>query len=223
MSVVGPDRSSVFARLHKGQRTQTSTRKTLTRGKSLNSVLYLISIGLTAAWIVGVFFGTGFLFIMFPERPVSRLTAGETDFGVFSTERPWLLEARVERLFPEPFAKPAQLAGNKTQTGFADRDRMLSAPSGQSAAEMDRQGAPLADLELEGGALFVDPGELARVSPPQSPSSASTSLPSAAESPRSASSPKRHQRPSKDTRTPQIHAPVRAIKDVLQKHARLVK
>jgi len=225
MSVVGPDRSSVFARLHKGRRTQTSTRKTLTRGKSLGPILYLISIGLIATWIIGVFFGIGFFFLTPPERPGSNLAVGRTDLGVFLTESPWLLEAmiRLDPLFPEPFAKGAQLAGNKAQTGFADRDRTVSAPGGQSAVEIDRQGTALADPELEGGALFVDPGELARVSPAQSRSSASTSLPSAAESPHSASSRKPHQRPLRDTRTPQTHAPVRAIQDVLQKHARLVK
>jgi len=225
MSVVGPDRSSVFARLHKGRRTQTSTRKTLTRGKSLGPILYLISIGLIATWIIGVFFGTGFFFLTPPERPGSHLAVGRTDLGVFLTESPWLLEAmiRLDPLFPEPFAKPAQLAGNKAQTGFADRDRTVSTPGGQSAVEIDRRGTALADPELEGGALFVDPGELARVSPPQNRSSASTSLPSAAESPHAASSRKRHRRPSTDTRTPQTHAPVQAIRDVLQKHTRPIK
>jgi hypothetical protein len=130
---------------------------------------------------------------------------------------------RLDPLFPEPFAKPAQLAGNKAQTGFADRDRTVSTPGGQSAVEIDRQGTALAAPELEGGALFVDPGELARVSPPQNRSSASTSLPSAAESPHAASSRKRHRRPSTDTRTPQTHAPVQAIRDVLQKHTRPIK
>ena len=129
----------------------------------------------------------------------------------------------LDPLFPEPFAKGAQLAGNKAQTGFADRDRTVGTLGGQSAVEIDRRGTALADPELEGGALFVDPGELARVSPVQSRFSASTSLPSAAESPHSASSRKPRQRPLRDTRTPQTHAPVRAIQDVLQKHARLVK
>jgi hypothetical protein len=225
MSVVGPDRSSVFARLHKGRRTQTSTRKTLTLGKSLSPILYLISIGLIATWIIGVFFGTGFFFLTPPERQGSHLAVGRTDIGVFSTESPSLLEAmiRLDPLFPEPFAKPAQLAGNKAQTGFADRDRTVSTPGGQSAVEIDRQGTALAAPELEGGALFVDPGELAPVSPPQNRSSASTSLQSGAESPHPASSRKRHQRPPTDTRTPHTHAPVRAIQDVLQKHSRLVK
>lgn len=225
MSVAGPDRSSVFARLHKGRRTQTTTRKTFTLGKSLSAILYLISIGLIATWTIGVFFGTGFLFLTPPERPGSHLAVGRTDIGVFSTESPWLLEAmtRLDPLFPEPSAKPAQLAGNKAQTGFADRDRTVGTPGGQSAVEIDRQGTALAAPELEGGALFVDPGELARVSPPQNRSSASTSLPSAAESPHSASSRKRHQRPPMDTRTPQTHAPVQAIKDVLHKHTRPVK
>jgi hypothetical protein len=225
MSVVGPGRSSVFARLHKGRRTQTSTRKTFTLGKSLSPILYLISIGLIATWIIGVFFGTGLFFLTPPERPGSHLAVGRTDIGVFSTESPWLLEAmiRLDPLFPEPFAKPVQLAGNKAQTGFADRDRTVSVPGGQSAVEIDRQGTALAAPELEGGALFVDPGELARVSPPQNRSSASTSLQSGAESPHPASSRKRHQRPLTDTRTLHTHAPVRAIQDVLQKHSRLVK
>ncbi len=224
MSVVGPDRSSVFARLPKGRRTQTSTQETLTLGRSFSSILYLISIGLIAGWIIGVFFGAGFLFLTLPQRQGSRLAVGGTDFGVFLTESPSSLEAmiRQDRLFPE-FAEPAQLAGNKPQTGFADRDRMVSAPSRQSAVEMDRWAAALAAPELEGGALATDPGELARVSPPQSRSSASTSLPSGAESPHSASSRKPHQRPPTDTRTSQTHAPVRAIHDVLQKHSRLAK
>jgi hypothetical protein len=225
MSVVGPDRSSVFARLHKGRRTQTTTRKTLTLGKSPSPILYLISIGLTATWTIGVFFGTGFFFLTLPERPGSHLAVGRTDIGVFLTESPWLLEAmiRPDPLFPEPFAKPAQQAGNKAQTGFADRDRTVGTPGGQSAVEIDRRGTALAAPELEGGALFVDPSELARVSPPQSRSSASTNLPSAAESPHSASSRKRHQRPPTDTHTPQTHAPVQAINDVLHKHTRRVK
>jgi hypothetical protein len=225
MSVAGPDRSSVFARLHKGRRTQTTTRRTFALGKSLSAILYLISIGLIATWIIGVFFGTGFFFLTLPERPGSHLAVGRTDIGVFSAESPWLLEAmiRLDPPFPEPFAKPAQLAGNKAQTGFADRDRTVGTPGGQSAVEIDRRGTALAAPELEGGALFVDPGELARVSPPQNRSSASTSLPSAAESPHSASSRKRHQRPPTDTRTPQTHAPVQAIKDVLHKHTRPVK
>ena len=225
MSVVGPDRSSVFARLHKGWRTQATTRKSLTLGKSLSPTLYLISIGLIATWIIGVFFGTGFLFLTPRERPGSHLAVGRTDIGVFLTESPWLLEAmiRPDPLFPEPFAKPAQQAGNKAQTGFADRDRTVGTPGGQSAVEIDRRGTALAAPELEGGALFVDPGELAPVSPPQSRSSASTSLPSAAESPHSASSRKRHQRPPTDTHTPQTHAPVQAIKDVLHKHTRRIK
>src|ERR1700730_13135819 len=124
MSVAGPDRSSVFARLHKGRRTQTSTGKTLTLGKSLSPILYLISIGLIATWIIGVFFGTSFFFLTPPERPSSHLAVGRTDIGVFWTESPWLLEAmiRPDPLFPEPFAKPAQLAGNKSQTEFTDRD-----------------------------------------------------------------------------------------------------
>src|SRR5258708_3476092 len=168
MSVVGPDRSSEFARLHKGRRTQTSTRKTFTLGKSLSPILYLISIGLIATWIIGVFFGAGFFFLTLPERPVSHLAVGSTDFGVFLTESPWFPDAtiRLARLFPEPFAEPAQLAGNKAQTGFADRDRTVTGPSGQSAVEIDRQATALADPELQGGALFVDPGELALVSPP---------------------------------------------------------
>jgi hypothetical protein len=146
-------------------------------------------------------------------------------YGCFLDASPWLLEAmiRLDPLFPEPFARPAQLAGNKAQTGFADQDRAVSTSGGQSAVEIDRRGTALAAPELEGGALFVDPSELARVSPPQSRSSASTSLPSAAESPHSASSRKRHQRPSTETRTPQTHAPVQAIRDVLQKHTRPVK
>ena len=223
MSVVGPDRSSEFARLRKGWRTRA--RKTPTRGKSLSPILYLVSIGFIATWIVGVFFGAGFFFLMLPQRPVSGLAVGSTDFGVLSTESPWLFEAmiRLDPLFPERFAEPAQLAGNKAQTGFADRDRTVGTPGGQSAVEIDRRGTALAAPELEGGALFVDPGELAPVSPPQSRSSASTSLPSAAESPHSASSRKRHQRPPTDTRTPQTHAPVQAIKDVLHKHTRRVK
>jgi hypothetical protein len=223
MSVVGPDRSSEFARLRKGWRTRA--RKTPTRGKSLSPILYLVSIGFIATWIVGVFFGAGFFFLMLPQRPVSGLAVGSTDFGVLSTESPWLFEAmiKLDRLFPEPFAEPAQLAGNKAQTGYADRDRTVSATGGQSAVEMDRRATALAGPELEGGALFVDPGGSVPVSPPQSRFSASTSLPSGAESPHTASSRRRHRRSSTDTRTPHAHAPVRAIQDVLQIHSRLAK
>ena len=223
MSVVGPDRSSEFARLRKGWRTRT--RKTLTLGKSVSPILYLVSIGFIATWIVGVFFGAGFFFLMLPQRPVSRLAVGGTYFGVLLTESPRLFEAmiKLDRLFPEPFAEPAQLAGNKAQTGFVDRDRTVAATSEQSVVEIGRRDAALVGPESEGGAFFADPGELAPVSPPQSRFSASIGLPTGAEPPRTASSSKRHHRSPADTRTPHTHAPVRAIQDVLQIHSRLVK
>lgn len=103
-------------------------------GKSLSPILYLISLALIATWIVGVFFGVGFFFLMHhSERPVSHLAFGNTDFSVSLDESPWLLQTmiRLDQLFPEP----SQLVGNQPQTGFSDRDRTGAAPGKQARSK----------------------------------------------------------------------------------------
>jgi hypothetical protein len=235
MSVTGADHPSEPARLLTERRTQSITRKLPVPGKSLSPLSYLISLGLIATWITGVFFGVGFSFLMTrSEKPVSGLRAGSADFSKSLAESPWLLHAmsRLDQLFPEP----SQLVGNGAAATPDDRHQFVSAPSKQVVVELDPQAAALAEPRIdrtahepEGQALSVDLGtapqalsEAMPAAPLQSPSSGAAGQQGVEQSARSASSRKEHQRPT-ERRTPQSHAPVQAIQDVLQKHSRLLK
>src|SRR5260370_20026237 len=100
MPTTGAESPSEPARLLRRWRTKTGIRETLALRKSLSPLLYLISVGLVATWVIGVFFGGGiFLLTHRPERLVSGLSVSRIDFGIFRADsalssspmpsRPW--------------------------------------------------------------------------------------------------------------------------------------
>src|SRR5713101_6773796 len=235
MSVTGADRPSEPAGLLTERRTQTIIRKIPGLRTSLSPLLYLISVGLIATWVTGVFFGVGFSFLMpRSERLVSGLSVSSTDFSVSLAESPWLLQAmtRLDHLFPEP----SQLIGNGAEATPDDRHQSATEPSKPVAVEIGQQAVVPAKpgigqiaRELEGRALSADLrdpspalSEVVPLPPPRIQPSGATGPQSMVQSSHSVSSRKALQRPT-DNRTPQSHAPVQAIQDVLQKHSRLLK
>jgi hypothetical protein len=223
-------------RLPIGLRNQTVTQKTLAPGKSLDPLLYLMSAGLIATWTICVFFGVGFFFLMHQsERPTSGLAVDSPDVSVSFAESssPEVMSSAPEHasqrdptensetraaerllpaLLPVQSAKPPQQIGEEAQPDVGE-----AAESGMGETAIER-GAPPVNLETVPRA----DGELAPMPPPRNPPSSATGAPRVAQSPHSASSRERPQRPPK-VRATEPHAPVQAIQDVIQKHSRLFK
>jgi hypothetical protein len=87
MPTTGAESPSEPARLLRRWRTETGIRETLALRKSLSPLLYLISVGLVATWVIGVFFGGGIFLLMHrPERLVSGLSVSRIDFDIFRAD-----------------------------------------------------------------------------------------------------------------------------------------
>jgi hypothetical protein len=205
MFVIDPDRLWESAGLRRDRIIQPIIRKALALSKSLGPILYLVSVGVIAIWVIGVFFGLGFFFLMHhhSEKEASHLGIGNAHLSASLVESPWVFQSmiRLDRLFPQP-----------SEVELGDRDLTIPAPDKKSAVYIDRQvvarAEPVADqsaTELEGRPLSADLGitppvlgELSPVSPPSQPLDV-IGLRSAAQSPQAASPHKPHQaRPTND-------------------------
>jgi hypothetical protein len=193
MFVISPDRSSEPAGLRRDRIIQPIIRKALALGKSLGPILYLVSVGVIATWVIGVFFGAGFFLLMHhhSEKEASHLGIGSAHLSASLVESPWVFQpmTRPDRLFPQP-------------SEAAPRDRQVVARAepvaDQSATELE--GRPLsADLGITPPVL----GELSPVSPPPSQPFDAIGPRSAAQSPQSASPHKPHH--ARPTNTRSIH------------------
>jgi hypothetical protein len=210
MFVISPDRSSEPAGLRRDRIIQPIIRKALALGKSLGPILYLVSVGVIATWVIGVFFGVGFFLLMHhhSEKEASHLGIGSAHLSASLVESPWVFQpmTRPDRLFPQP-----------SEAAPGDWGQTVAAPDKKSAAYRDRQvvarAEPVADqsaTELEGRPLSADLGitppvlgELSPVSPPPSQPFDAIGPPSAAQSPQSASPHKPHH--ARPTNTRSIH------------------
>lgn len=210
MLVIGRDRPSEPAALRRDRIAHPIIRKTLARAKSLGPILYLVSVGVIATWVIGIFFGVGFFFLVHhhSENDASRLGIGGVHLSASLAESPWVLQSMTgpDRLFPQPF-----------EVASGDWDLTVAAPDKKNIA---MEGRPLlADLETIPRVL----GELSPFSRPPSQPSDAIGPSSAAQSPQSASPHKPSQARPTNTRTSQPHAPVQAIQELLQKHSQLLK
>jgi len=228
MLVIGRDRPSEPAALRRDRIAHPIIRKTLARAKSLGPILYLVSVGVIATWVIGIFFGVGFFFLVHhhSENDASRLGIGRVHLSASLAESPWVLQSMTgpDRLFPQPF-----------EVASGDWDLTVAAPDKKNAAYRDRQAVaraePAADqIAMEGRPLLADLetiprvlGELSPFSRPLSQPSDAIGPPSAAQSAQSASPQKSSHARSTNTRTSQQHAPVQAIQELLQKHSQLLK
>jgi hypothetical protein len=64
MFVIARDCLSEPAELRKDRIIQPIVRKAVSLGKSLGPILYLVTVGVIATWVIGVFFGVGFFLLM---------------------------------------------------------------------------------------------------------------------------------------------------------------
>src|SRR5271163_5188253 len=115
MSATGADPQSESTRLRRESRTWGLIRRTLPLGRSIGSLLYLVSIGLIAGWIIAVFFGVGFFFLMPRSAKLEPgVSPNITSFNASSPEAPSLREATsgVDRLSTPPLPESPQPTGD---------------------------------------------------------------------------------------------------------------
>src|SRR5690348_4766629 len=98
MSVHGADRRSEPAQFRTDLRLQSVSRKTLRSGRCVGPVVYLVSLGLIASWIIGVFFGVGFFSLAHRSaKLVSGLGVRGTDISVELAQSTWPPQSGTSR------------------------------------------------------------------------------------------------------------------------------
>src|SRR5437763_8751301 len=138
MSATGADPRSERTPLRRESRTWGLIRRTLPRGRSMGSLLYLISVGLIASWIIAVFFGFGLFFLMPRSAKLAfGLSPGGTSFDASLplTQQPTSRLDRVSDLPPPAAAHPMGDAA-------ADKDQPVIAPARPIAAKVNPLPAP---------------------------------------------------------------------------------
>ena len=165
MSATGADPQSERTRLRRGSRTWGLIRRTLPLGRSIGSLFYLISIGLIASWIIAVFFGVSFYFLMPRSAKLEPgLSPSGTNLDASSAETPSLMQStsRLDRLSTPPPPEPPQPMGDAA----ADKDRPIVAPGSQITANVNphrgrpRRRSPTLLKSLQGKRLAVELGTL---------------------------------------------------------------
>jgi len=235
MSATGADLQSERARLRQGIRSWGAIRRTLPLGRSTGSLLYLISVGLTAGWIIAVFFGVSLFFLMpHSAKLESGLNPGGTGIDVSSAETPWLMQStsRLNRLSSSPLPEPPQPVGDAA----ADKGQAVGVPGSPITAnanplQMPAEGTTAHTIDgPPGQALTVQLGTISAAAGEATPMPARQNRVLNAPEPRGASqsshspsSRKPLERRPSNTRKAQPRAPVNAIGDVLQKHSGLLR
>jgi hypothetical protein len=240
MVATGAHHPSEPAGLVTGRRIPTIIRRVLARRKSLSALLYVISTGLIATWIIGVFLGLGFFLLVHePQRSISGSEVGDRPRPALEGDHP-VQDAsgrltdeplRLNQPVPQAAVTPPPSSGQAVQSDIGSGDLSAPAPQNQNAGAIDRpglmaaepgkeqtiidhdRGVPSADI----GTTFGSLGEVAAGPPRGQPSGA------AEQRRRAAKLHKRHQRPLPAARAHQTHPPVQAIHDVLHKHSRLLR
>lgn len=226
MSATGLDPSAESTRFHGERRTWELTRPAFHIGRKVGSSLYLISVGLTAGWVIAVFFGAGLFFLA--PRPVELAPgpAGESaKASAPVAESSWLLQStnKLDRLSMAPAAG----APHPRNAATSEDDRAVRQPVGQNSAEINHHPA----LSDPGSAHAVEalPDQVLHPAPMAgAPMSAAMPEPSAEDAPglgltsHSLSSRKKPSQKPASGRGPS-RPPTQAIQDVLQKHSQVLK
>ena len=240
MFATGAHPQSERTRFRTGSRIWGLVRRTLPLGRSIGSLFYLISVGLIASWVIAVFFGVSFYFLMPGSAKLGHGLNPDTRFSDSSAETPQLTQStsRLDRLSSPPPPEPPHPMGDDA----ADKGRPVLAPGSpitvtvkphpmpaeattahtideppEPAPGLNRGQALRVELDtLSAAAGEADPvtqNQLSTAPEPRGPS----------QSPHSPSSRKPLERRSSNTRTAQPHAPMNAIHDVLHKHSHILK
>lgn len=226
--------SAQHTSLDRESRAWELPRRALRLGRSMSALFHLISVGLTATWVIAVFFGVGlFVLVPRPAKLVSGSAPESSNASAPTAETSWLLQStnRLDRLSMAPASSPSQ-------------------PMGASAVESAGDGADFVDqdaVERNSRSAFPDPmaahaagvpSDQAPRPDPVAPAAASETVPEPATeeeartpvgapapspTPRASSSRKKASAKPASGRPPASHAPTQAIQDVLHKHAHLFK
>ncbi len=244
MFATGADRPSELASLHTGRRIPAIVRRVLARRKSISALLYLISMGVIATWIIGVFLGLGFFLLMDePRRSVSGSGAvdqpkptSQGDHPVEAAAGPNIdVPTSLDAPVPQVWVKPPRSSGKEAHSGVGNGDPAGAAPPNQNATAVDQPGVMSAGpgkeqtaVERDKGVPPVDIwptfGSLGEVASAPVPPGMLSGVTEPQRAPSHATeSHKRHRKRPPAARASQRHAPVQAIQDVLQKHSRLLK
>jgi hypothetical protein len=230
MSATGTDPQSERA-LPRESQTWRLVRRSLSLGKSIGSLGYLISVGLIGCWVIAVFFGASLFFLM-PRS--AKLAAGSSAgggdrFDPSSEQMPWLFQStsRLYRLAaPPPFESGQPMGG----TALVN-DGAIVGPNSRNPAEADQTSiraeptSPRSIDEPPNQALSVSSAfeEPSPAPPPENRPAAAAGLSAAVHAPRSETPRTKHSQKAATNKTPVTHPPLQAIQDVLQKHAGLLK
>jgi hypothetical protein len=210
MFAFGTDRPLTLARLRDGHRAVTAIRKVLALRRSLGPLIYLISIGLIAIWIIGAFFGAGYLFLEHrPVDPVSSSAANSADQNA-----PTAQSGRTRDITAVQAGHPLNSGTIDTQNGavFSDVKTSPSAPdewvpkpepqiSVPAATETPSAAAQPARTAPSRHRHIRRPTHAQSVQPPQ---------------------PGPQLRPP-TPQTPQLRPPVQAIQDLFERHSDLAR
>lgn len=220
MSATGADPQAARTRVRGESRTWGLIRRTLPLGRSIGSLLYVISVGLIASWIIAVFFGVGLFLLMPPSAKLQPgLSPAGASFDAPSAQAPSLTQSasRLDRLSKLTAPEPPQPMPDAPGNGNPHQ-----MPAEATIAHTADQG-PRRPLTLELGTISEATGEAAPLPAPQSQLSTALESRSASQLSRSPPPRKPLQRRTSKTRTAQPHAALSAIKEVLQKHSHVLK
>ena len=202
MLVVSPARLSESAGHLKDRIAYSIIRKAFALSNSLSPFLFLVSYGVIAAWVIGVFFGVGLFYLMHrPEKQAIQLGVGGVHLVTLLPESPGVYQSITG--WDRSLTKPSEAATSDNNQPAATADMKGAAPN-------DRQQMAPAEPATDPGAEELEPLDSL------GPRSATQSLlPASRHKPRQAR--------SVNGRTLQPHPPVQAIQDLLQMHSELLK
>ena len=105
-------------------------RKTVALSKLLGLICDLVSIGAVATWIVGVFFGVGFCFLMLNDSEGSRPGMGRDHLSNSLTEIPHAFRSMIS---------PDRLMVHLPNIATGDMDLTVAQPDEKRMVDRDRQ------------------------------------------------------------------------------------
>jgi hypothetical protein len=222
------------ARRHGENRAWELSRKAFRLGRSIGSLFYLISLGLTATWVIAVFFGIGLFFLVpRPAKLASSSPLESSNSSVLSTETPWLLQSTNKlNWLSMPQSSGSPQLGGAVAAGNA---RAAAEPAGQETVEQNWRSAitdPVPPHKVDEAPVdhVLRPAPVIAVTTSDAPEPLAKELarePFGSPGPGGTShSPSSRKKPSQKPaggRSSAPHPPTQAIEDVLHKHSHLIK
>jgi hypothetical protein len=127
--------------LRRESETWRLIRRILPFGRSIGSLVYLVTIGLIATWTVAVFFGVSLFFLM--PRSATLATAsspGADRLDASSADMPWLMQStsRLDQLSASPPFEPSRPSGD----GAMAKNAPAVVPTSRHTADIKSRSMP---------------------------------------------------------------------------------